>query len=169
MQLTGSHIAYYHVCHRKLWLHHHEIRMEDNSQAVLEGLLLHETSYPQRAEKWRELAIERIKIDQYDPSEKLVREIKKTDKMEFAHIAQLKFYLRVLERNEITGIRGLLEYPKLRQTEKVELTDADRVEIERWEQEIETIVSSKTCPPVIDKPFCKQCAFCDFCYTDEAD
>jgi len=46
--ITGTHISYYLVCHRKLWLFSHEIRMEHTSDLVSEGRLIHETSYPQR-------------------------------------------------------------------------------------------------------------------------
>jgi CRISPR-associated exonuclease Cas4 len=46
MPLTPNHINYYHVCHRKLWLFHHGIRMEYSSDRVTEGRLIHETSYP---------------------------------------------------------------------------------------------------------------------------
>ena len=91
--VTGTQIAYYHLCHRKLWLFANGIRMEHTSDLVAEGKLIDENSYPQRAEKWQELAIEGIKIDHYDAQHNIVREVKKSSKKEAAHIAQLKYYL----------------------------------------------------------------------------
>ena len=55
MTITATLINYYHLCHRKLWLSAHEIRMEHNSDAVYAGKVLHETAYPQRAERYQEI------------------------------------------------------------------------------------------------------------------
>ena len=161
---TGTQIAYLHLCHRKLWLFAHGITMEQTSDLVAEGKLIHESSYPQRAEKWQELAIENIKIDHFDAVRGIVREIKKSNKREQSHLAQLKYYLFVLERNEIEVSHGVLEYPKLRTTEEVWLSDADRAAIPQWETEVRAIVDNPECPVRIEKSLCKKCAYFEFCY-----
>lgn len=51
MNITATHINYYHICHRKLWLFSNRINMEHTSEIVADRKLLHEVSYPQRAEK----------------------------------------------------------------------------------------------------------------------
>jgi len=165
--MTGTHIAYLKICHRKLWLFHHSIQMEQFSELVAEGRFIGETSYPQRAERWQEMQIEGIKIDHYDAVRRIVREVKKSNKKEEAHIAQVKYYLYVLRRNGIAAEEGLIEYPKLRITERVTLAPEEMDEVAQWEKEVETIVSREECPPVINKPMCKQCAYYDFCYTEE--
>jgi len=76
MLVNATHINLLHVCHRELWLHYHGIRMEQNSQTVAEGKLIGETSYPERAQKYTELALDGVKIDFYDPKEKMVHEVK---------------------------------------------------------------------------------------------
>jgi CRISPR-associated exonuclease Cas4 len=164
--MTGTHIAYLHLCHRKLWLFHHSIQMEHTSELVAEGKFIGETSYPQRAERWQEIQIEGIKIDHYDAVQHLVREVKKSNKKEEAHTAQVKYYLHVLRRNGIEAIKAILEYPKLRITEEVLLTPQEAAEVTRWEQQVEAITSQENCPPVIHKPMCKKCAYYEFCYTD---
>lgn len=141
--------------------------MEQNSELVAEGRFIGATSYPQRAERWQEMQIEGIKIDHYDAVRRIVREVKKSNKKEEAHIAQVKYYLYVLRRNGITAEEGLIEYPKLRMTERVTLAPEEMDEVAQWEKEVETIVSREECPPVINKPMCKQCAYYDFCYTEE--
>lgn len=167
MHTTGTHITYLHLCHRKLWLFAHGIQMEHTSHLVAEGKFIHENSYPQRAERWRELAVEGIKIDHYDAARGIVREVKKSAKMEEVHVAQLKYYLFVLERNGIRVSHGLLEYPKLRQTEEVWLSEADREEIPQWEARAKEIIGQESCPPRIDSRICKRCAYFDFCYAEE--
>ncbi len=167
MQINATLINLYHVCHRELWLHANGIRMEHNSDTVYEGKLLHETSYPQRAEKYTEIEMDGIKIDFFNPFTKVVHELKKSDKMEEAHIAQVKYYLYILERNGIEGATGLLEYPKLRQTEQVFLTDEDREQIPVWQAAVEEIVEREECPPTINKKICKSCSYQEFCYVEE--
>jgi len=163
---TGTQIAYYHLCHRKLWLFAHDIQMEHTSELVAEGKLIEESAYPQRAHKWQEIEIERIKIDRFDPKLKVIREIKKSNRKESAHLAQLKYYIFVLERNGIEVSHGILEYPKLRITEEVWLTDEDRDHIPLWEQSIEAIIKQAKPPAIINKSTCKKCAYFDFCYSE---
>ncbi|HPD25087.1 MAG TPA: CRISPR-associated protein Cas4, partial [Bacteroidales bacterium] len=129
MQITGTHFNYYQVCKRKLWLFANGINMEDTSDLVYDGKLIHETSYPQRSERYEEVEIDGIKIDYYDARNKVIHEMKRSDKVEEAHIWQVKYYIYVLERNGVKDVSGLLEYPTLRQTTKVELKDADRQKI----------------------------------------
>lgn len=167
MIITATHINYYFVCHRKLWLFSNGIQMEHNSDLVHEGNLIHENSYLQRAEKYTELEMDGIKIDFYDPVKKIVHEIKKSNKVEHAHIAQVKYYLYVLLQNGIEGATGILEYPKLRETEQVVLDEKDIEAIPKWKAEITAIVESDVCPPLIHKSICKSCSYYDFCYVEE--
>lgn len=164
MTTTGTHIAYLHLCHRKLWLFAHSIQMEHTSELVAEGKLIGETTYQHRAGRWQEIQIEGIKIDHYDAVQHIVREVKKSNKKEEAHIAQVKYYLYVLRRNGIAVTKGILEYPKLRITEEVTLPPEETDQVAHWEQEVEVIVNQDICPPVIHKPMCKKCAYYDFCY-----
>lgn len=57
MNITATLLNYYQLCHRKMWLHYHAIRMEHTSEVVYEGKLIGEESYPQRAEKNQEVEI----------------------------------------------------------------------------------------------------------------
>ena len=162
--LTGTHINYFHVCHRKLWLFANNIQMEQQSDLVYEGKLIGEESYAHRAERYKELAIEGIKIDHFDAKNGIVREVKKSDKLEPAHVAQLKYYLYVLEKNGLINLKGILEYPKLRKTENVVLEDSDREAIKIWMEKIEHLVAQEQCPEVINHKICKRCSYFEFCY-----
>ena len=80
--LTGTHFNYYQVCKRKLWLFANGINMEHTSDLVLEGRLIHEDSYPQRSGKYEEIELDGIKVDFYDPKQKVIHEIKKSNKVD---------------------------------------------------------------------------------------
>ena len=165
MTHSASHLTYLLLCHRKLWLHHRQIRMEDNSAAVATGKQIDQSTYQRRSRKWTQLSLGNLKIDHFDPREKVIKETKKSAKLEHAHVAQLKYYLYALERRGVHGVTGLLEYPTQRRTKTIELTAADReTTIPGWEAEIERITSLEECPPLIEKGYCKNCAFYDFCY-----
>lgn len=167
MQTTGTHFNYYHVCKRKLWLFAASINMEHTSDLVYEGKMLHETTYPQRPERYEELDIDGIKIDFYDARNKIIHEIKKSDKIETAHEWQVKYYIFVLERNGIEGATGLLEYPSMRHTARVTLEEEDREYLRKTELEIRNIIEGDTCPPVINSKICKSCSYYEFCYIQE--
>lgn len=167
MHITGTHFNYYLICHRKLWLFAHHVQMEPTSDTVAEGKFIHESTYMQRNTNFRELEIGGVKIDFYDPKNKIVHEVKKSDKLEAAHVWQLKYYLYVLQNAGIDGVTGVLEYPKQRQKEEILLSERDVSEIETMKTEIEHILNADDCPTVINKPFCKRCAYYDFCYSGE--
>lgn len=167
MNLTATHIAYLHTCHRKLWLFSNGIQMEHTSNIVAEGKLIGKTSYSNRAKKYTELALNGVKIDFYDPKEKVIHEVKKSDKVEHAHIAQVKYYLYVLRKNGIEDATAIIEYPKMRQRQIVEWEDGDEEMIQTWENEIKNILSNNECPPLLRKGICRKCSYFDFCYSGE--
>lgn len=167
MHLTATHINYYFVCHRKLWLFANGINMEHTSDAVKEGKLIHETSYTQRAEKYTEIEIGGSKIDFYNPKNKVIHEVKKSDSIEDAHEWQVKYYIWLLQKNGVENATGLIEYPKLKHTSKVEVSVADVTRLEHVAKHIEEISSGDECPPRINSKICKKCAYYDFCYVGE--
>lgn len=169
MTPTGTHFNYYQLCHRKLWLFANGINMEHTSDAVYDGKLIHQGSYPQRSERLEEVAIEGIKVDYFDARQRVIHEIKRSSKVERAHEWQVKYYIYVFERNGIEGCTGLLEYPTMRKTMPVVLTDDDREEIKRMEKDIQNIIESANCPSLIKMRICKSCSYYDFCFTSEID
>jgi len=167
MLITGTHFNYYQVCKRKLWLFANEINMEQTSDLVYEGKLIHEESYPQRSSKYEEVELDGIKVDFYDAKNKVIHEIKKSNKVERAHEWQLKYYLYIFEKNGIIGVTGILEYPVLRKTNAIILSDIDRDTIQNMEMEILGIVENGECPPLQKKQICRNCSYYDFCYSTE--
>ncbi|KUF43926.1 CRISPR-associated protein Cas4 [Myroides marinus] len=169
MRITGTHVAYYHVCIRKLWLFANGIAMEHTSDIVAEGKLIAETTYLDRARKYTELEIDGIKIDFYDAKNQTIHEVKKSDKIDRVHIAQVKYYLYILRKHNIESPKAILEYPKLKHRDFVEWNESIKEEVLDWVTKINDIVNREDCPILEKKIICKKCSYYDFCYIDEED
>lgn len=141
--------------------------MEQNSDLVSEGRLIHETTYSSRPERFKELELDGIKIDFYDAKNKIVHEVKKSDKKKEAHVWQLKYYIYVLLKAGIDGVMGILEYPTLRKKEEFMLSSVDEELITQWKNEIKEIIESDTAPERIVRSKCRGCSYFDFCWISE--
>ena len=167
MEITGTLIQYYFFCHRQLWLHANDIKMEAGFELVELGNLVQEESYNQRSKKYEQIELGAIKIDFFDVKSKVIHEVKKSSKFHDTHIWQIKYYIYVFEKNGIDGVSGILEYPKERRTEEVYLSQPDRERIEELKAEIQQIITAEKCPVVIKNYKCKNCAYNDFCWSGE--
>ena len=169
--MTGTQINYYFLCQRKLWLFVNNIEQEQTSDVVSMGKFISESTY-QREEHEIKIPVSNlpgqvgddIVLDFYDKKNKIIHEVKKSDKMEDTHIWQVKHYINVLDEKGVKGVIGEIDYPKLKQKIKVELTPFDKEKLKEIENEIGKIISFSSPPPVINKPFCKKCSYYDLCY-----
>ncbi|MEM1536062.1 MAG: CRISPR-associated protein Cas4 [Candidatus Pacearchaeota archaeon] len=158
--VTGTQVNYFFVCKRKLWLFSKHLSMEQTSELVTLGQLLHEQSYKKN---FKEILIDNLKIDfLHDGCE--VHEIKKSKKIEKAHIYQLLYYIYYLKKKGINA-KGIINYPLLRRIEKVELTEEKEKEIEKILDEIKKIISSLYPPEKEKKPYCKKCSYFELCWS----
>ena len=153
------------ICHRKLWLFSNGIQMEHTSDLVYEGNLIHENSYLSRGDAFAEIELDGIKIDFYDRKNKIIHEIKKSKSHEEAHEWQLKYYMYVLKKNGTEGVTGILEYPAIRKTQNISLTETDILKIEQYIGQIEMITRNEHAPDRIKKSKCKNCSYLDFCWS----
>jgi CRISPR-associated exonuclease Cas4 len=163
ISITGTEVAYYIVCKRKLWLFSHGIELERFSDFVEIGKVISETYF--KREKFKEIEMQSFKIDFIKiGSEIIVNEVKKSKKLEEAHIWQTKFYIYQLQKLGIECKKGIIHYPKLLKKIDVELTESDKIKIEEALGKIEKIEKLEKPPDVINKPYCKNCAYYQFCY-----
>jgi CRISPR-associated exonuclease Cas4 len=163
ISITGTEVAYYIVCKRKLWLFSHGIELERFSDFVEIGKVISETYF--KREKFKEIEMQSFKIDFIKiGSEIIVNEVKKSKKLEEAHIWQTKFYIYQLQKLGIECKKGIIHYPKLLKKIDVELTESDKIKIEEALGKIEKIEKLERPPDVINKPYCKNCAYYQFCY-----
>lgn len=177
MNINATLMNIFHICKREMWLHYHAIRMEHTSEVVYEGKLIGEESYPFRADKNEELEImlplenEKVvltaKIDFFDAKRGIVHETKKSAAKEWAHVAQVQFYLYLLQKNGVEVSHGVLEYPKLRQTERVTLGEEDVQRIEANIEKIREVLEQEQCPPKLPISKCKACSYFEFCWVGD--
>ncbi len=141
--------------------------MEQTSDTVYEGKLVHDTSYDRRSERYKEVEIGSVKIDYFDQKNKVIHEIKKSSILVESHMWQVKYYIWVFEKAGIEGVTGILEDPKEHKTENVSLSDPDRLFIKGLIAETDHLIHQEQCPPLLNKPKCRNCSYYDFCYSSE--
>ena len=130
--ITGTQIAYYNVCHRKLWLFSKNISMEHTSEFIEIGKIIHENSY---SRKRKEISLEGIKIDFFDGITGTIHEVKKSKKLDESHHWQIKYYLYYFKKLGLV-FNGIIDYPKLKRRENITLTPQDEKMIENILKEI---------------------------------
>ncbi|EUJ32653.1 CRISPR-associated protein Cas4 [Listeria cornellensis] len=153
MRISGTHVYYYFVCKRKLWCFSKSIRMEHLDENVQLGKLLDESSY--NRDSGQVMIDETVNID-FIRDWKVLHEVKKSRAIEEAGIWQLKYYIYFLREKGIAIENGVIDYPKLRRREEVELTEEDEQTLMRILADIEEICSQEKAPNVIEKPICKK-------------
>jgi CRISPR-associated exonuclease Cas4 len=156
---TGTQVNYYLVCRRKLWLFSRNFEMEHSSDLVLLGRLLHESSYPR---KTKEIDLGPIKID-FLARGCEVHDIKRSKRIEEAHVYQMLYYLHWLRRRGVIA-RGIIDYPLLRRKQAVELTEEKEGEIEKILKDIKQALSNPAPPATERKPYCKRCSYFELCW-----
>ena len=159
--ITGLMVYYYEVCKRKLWYFTNDIQLEENNSNVILGKLLEENTYTRDEKKINIDGV--INID-FIRSKKILHEIKKSNSIEPASILQIQYYLYYLEKKGLVGLKGILDYPLLKQTVEVNLSDSDRENLENIIIGIKEILGKESPPTLEKKNICKKCAYFDLCF-----
>lgn len=159
--ITGLMVYYYEVCKRKLWYFVNEIQLEENNSNVILGKLLEENTYTRDEKKINIDGV--INID-FIRSKKILHEIKKSNSIEPASLLQVQYYLYYLEKKGLIGLKGILDYPLLKQTIEVNLTDEDRENLDNIIIGIKEILRKESPPTLEKKGICKKCAYFDLCF-----
>ncbi|MFN8673054.1 MAG: CRISPR-associated protein Cas4 [Candidatus Sericytochromatia bacterium] len=159
LKVNGIKINYYLICKRKLWFYDKKITMEHNSEKVKLGKLLHENSYKEK--KKEVLLDDMICIDILDKN--TINEVKSSDKMEEVDVTQILYYLYYLKQNGIIK-KGIINYPKQRKRDFIELTLEKELEIEKILLDINNILKIKKPPELEKKSYCTKCAYYELCF-----
>ncbi len=161
LKFKGTQVAYAIVCERKLWLFSKGIALEHTSDRVNLGKLIDETSFKSE-EGYRD---ENVSID-FITSENgiIVHEVKLSKALEDAHLFQIKYYIYYLRKKGINALYGILHYPKMKKIRKVEFTEDDEIVLKKLLSGIENVLSLSSPPALVEKPYCKKCAYFEFCY-----
>lgn len=135
--------------------------MEQQSESVAIGKLIDENSYS-REDKHINID-DTINID-FIRDKNILCEVKKSKKIEEAAILQMKYYLYYIYNRGVNNIKGNIDYPLLKQSQDVELTESDIISLNKICGEILNIINS-TIPGRISKSgICRSCAYHDMCF-----
>ncbi len=163
-RITGVMVNYYFHCKRQLWLFANNVEMEQTSELVLIGKVLSEFFYK---EKDKNLQIDNtIAIDWFDYRDGIIHEVKKSDSFEEGHIWQVKYYIFYLRKKGVEA-RGKINYPKLRKTLDVVLSDDDLEKMGDILNDIARIIRQDKPPEKIERSKCKGCSYFQLCWVSE--
>lgn len=160
-EITGVMIYYYEVCRKKLWYFYNEIQMEDGNENVQVGKVIDEQTYTRDT---KHINIDNIINIDFIRSKGILHEVKKSNKIEEASILQVKYYLYFLKKRGVDHIKGKIDYPLLKQSIDVELSDEDITEIEEILENIRAITKAASPPALEKKRICRLCAYHDLCF-----
>lgn len=161
--INGTLINYYFHCKRQCYLHANRINLEDNSEDVRIGKVLHEIN--EEKSKNGEVSISNVKID------KLTRdylvEIKKSDSDIESVKWQVLLYLYKLKKKGIEK-KGKIEFIEKNKQDKkvhyVELSKESEIELLSVLEDIEVLIDRDIPPNVIFENKCKKCAYYEYCF-----
>jgi len=161
--ITGTLINYYFHCKTQMWLHANRINLEDNSEDVRIGKVLHEIN--EKKSKHTEITIDNVKIDKI--TRDYLVEVKKSDSDPEAVKWQVLLYLYKLKQKGVNK-KGKIEYiEKNRQDKKIhyiELDEKNEQELLKVLNHIENLITQKVPPQPVFENKCKKCAYYEYCF-----
>lgn len=162
MKVNGTLINYYFHCKRQCWLHGNRINLEDNSEDVKIGKVIHDIKNEQG--KDTEISIDNVKIDKI--TSQYLTEVKKSDADVDAAKWQLLFYLKVLKDKGVNrkGKLEFIEKDKTKNTIYVELNDENLLELIQIVEDVEKLLKNEKIPDVEKLPKCRKCAYYEYCF-----
>lgn len=160
--VTGTHIWYYYICKREVWLLIHGLEADQENENMKIGKLIGETSY-KREKKEIDLGNAKLDILRTEDGEIIIGEVKKSSRFIDSASKQLLFYLLQLHDMGIQA-RGELLIPEEKKKIDIVLNDSSRNEIINAVQDIERIANTPI-PPVMERnKYCRKCAYSEFCW-----
>lgn len=160
--ITGTLINYYFHCQTQMWLHANRINLEDNSEDVRIGKVLHEIN--EEKNKTAEISIDNIKIDKI--TRDYLVEVKKSDSDPEAVKWQVLLYLYKLKQKGVEK-KGKIEYIEKRGDKKVEfieLNENNERELLEVLNRIEDLMNQEIPPAPKFENKCKKCAYFEYCF-----
>ena len=161
MKINGTLINYYFHCKRQCYLCGNRVNLEDNSEDVAIGKVLHESKYTGEN---TEVKIDNISLDKI--TDRYVTEMKKSDADIEAAKMQLLYYLKVLKEKGIER-EGKLIFLEKNKNQKIDIIKLDEKNLnllKNCEEEISKLLENDIVPPIEKTKGCKKCAYYEYCY-----
>ena len=162
INITGTLINYYFHCPTQCWLHANRINLEDNSEDVRIGKVLHEIN--EEKAKQTEIKIDNVKIDKL--TKEYLIELKKSDSDPEAVKWQVLLYLYKLEQKGLSR-KGKVEYHEKNYHTKSDIIELDELNKKLLLSILEAImelVTSAIPPAPKFENKCKKCAYYEYCF-----
>jgi CRISPR-associated exonuclease Cas4 len=162
LRTNGIKVNYWAVCPRKLWLFAKGMRMEQSSDRVLLGRLLHEGAYPSLPR--REVMLdELVRVDVVEGQGRVL-EGKHSRRLVHAARLQVAYYLLYLRHLGAGDMVGELRFPKERRREEVRLTPDLEEQVADALREIARVEAMPSPPHVDYMSICRPCAYAELCW-----
>lgn len=163
MKINGTLINYYFHCKTQCYLHANRLNLEDNSEDVRIGKVLHEIN--EDKSKKAEIKIDNIKIDKI--TKDYLVEIKKSDSDPKAVKWQVLLYLYKLKQkgvNKLGKVQYIEKNKKDKKTQIIELDEKNEADLLLVLEEIEKLINQEYPPEAIFEKKCKKCAYYEYCF-----
>lgn len=163
IHVNGTLVWYYYICKREVWLMAHSIVADQDNEYMDLGRFIHENSYTRDK---KEISLGHIKVDvlQKKAGHVLIGEVKKSSKFKESARMQLAYYLWELRKKGIEGT-GVLMFTRERKREEITLTDELIETLKFVEKDILRIIYEPIPQEPKKIPFCKKCAYSEFCWS----
>ena len=164
INISGTVVNYYYHCKRKCYLFANRINLEDNSEDVRVGKVLHEIKAMDSNNNSSEVKIQNISIDKV--TDKYVIELKKSDSDIKAARIQILLYLSKLKEKGIKR-QGKLMFNERNTKEKTEIITLDEEaenELNKCINNIHKLLENKMIPEAKLIKGCKKCAYYEYCF-----
>lgn len=160
--VTGTHIWYYYICKREVWLMTHQMEPDQEDENMQMGKAIGEHSY-KRDKKEINLGNAKLDLIRTENGQVVVGEVKKSSRFVESASNQLLFYLLQLQKMGIDA-RGELLIPEEKKKIDVLLDEKSRSEILSAIQNIEDIAAAPRPPEPVKNKYCRKCAYSEFCW-----
>jgi len=161
--VNGTLINYFFHCKRQCYLHANRINLEDNSEDVRIGKVLHEIN--EEKSKKAEISIENIKIDKI--TKDYLVEVKKSDSDIESVKWQVLLYLFKLKQKGIEK-KGKIEFIEKKKQDKkvhyINLNKDNEKELFEVISKIEKLILEDSPPEAIFENKCKKCSYYEYCF-----
>lgn len=146
----------------------HAILPDEDDPNLVYGRFLHQwhrkTAPSKKVEREVLIAGNRLDLVVHDSDHVRVVEVKKSDRFRESALLQLAHYLLTLEEHGVRA-EGELHFPEQRKKERIRLDDGLRKRVRQVRHELEALMEQPTPPPAQRIPWCRRCAYAEYCWS----
>lgn len=162
-RIGGTLVWYAAICSRQVWLMARGVEPDRRDELLRLGRLNDRETYV-RDRHDISFGDNRFDILREEGGTLVVAEVKKSSRSMAAARLQLGHYLYELEKQGQEA-KGVLLFPQERRREEVLLDEPLRKRLDRIYEEIKTIASAASPPPLARCAYCRSCAYGEWCWS----